>query len=635
MSNQRLPKSILVNTTTSKFASIKPLPLTSLKLEDGFWKPRLEKLGTVTLPSQFDHLENTGRLDNFRRAAGTGGLPFQGWYFNDSDVYKWLEAASWFLAVNPDGDLRSKVDSIINLIEGAAEPDGYINTYFMFDKASQRWTNLTDMHELYCAGHLIQAAIANHRSTGSNRLLNIAIRFADHIGELFGPPEIGKRGGTGGHPEIEMALVELSRETGNGKYLEQANYFLNARGKGVLSGEEYCQDHKPFRDMDILVGHAVRACYLAVGAADIYLESGERILKDVLEGLWETAVYCQTYISGGIGSHHQGESIGKPYQLPNMRSYTETCAAIANLMWSWRMFLAEGQAKYMDMIETTLYNGVLAALGLDGDQYYYVNPLADDGTHRRQPWFACACCPPNLARLFASIQNYFYSLSDNQVWVNLYAQGTANIRLSSGQIMKLVQRTNYPWNGEVEIQVEGSGEFGLMLRIPGWCSNNVTIDVNDQAVTSQINRGEYFKLQRSWEVGDRININLPMRVRLMGCHPYVDENVNRVALMRGPLLYCVEQVDHQGFDIRDLRVPPHTEFSLSKIPTLGESIMAIQFKAQVNTINHGWERVLYRPYPETRENKPRKTIHATAVPYYAWANREPGRMQVWLQTTTS
>src|SRR5918994_2723190 len=455
-STQRSP--VVVDTSKSRYSRLRPLPLSDVLLLDGFLEPRRRVNHETTLPSQYDLLEQTGRLDNFRRVAGKIDAPFSGVYFNDSDVYKWLEAAAWTLASDPDPNLERMVNAAIGEIEDAQRPDGYLNTYFSFEKASERWTDLTHKHELYCAGHLIQAAVAHHRATGSERLLTVACRFADHICDTFGPEEEGKRLGTDGHEEIEMALVELYRDTGDRKYLDQAKFFVDMRGHGLVSGKEYHQDHKPFRELREIVGHAVRAMYLNCAGADLYAETGEPALLAALEGLWQNMTTRRMYVNGAIGSRFDYEAFGKDYELPNERAYAESCAAIGSVMWNWRMLSLEGDVRYADLMEHTLYNAVLPGISLDGEHYFYENPLADDGSHRRQPWFYCACCPPNIARLLASLPGYFYSTSSEGLWVHLYAEGEADIRFDENHSVRLRQRTRYPWDGEVTIEIAGEGE---------------------------------------------------------------------------------------------------------------------------------------------------------------------------------
>ena len=622
--------SVVVDTSRSPHARLRSLPLTDVRLSDGLWEPRRRVNHKVTLPSQYDLLENTGRLDNFRRASGKIEAPFQGIYFNDSDVYKWLEAASWELASNPDRELEELVDTAVTEIEAAQQPDGYLNTYFMFDKAPERWTNLRDMHEFYCAGHLIQAAVAHHCATGNERLLEVARKLADHICEVFGPEESGKKEGVGGHEEVEMALVELYRDTGETRYLEQARYFIDARGHGFIGGSEYHQDHKPLRDQAEAVGHSVRAVYLCAGAADVYAETGDESILRTLEKLWGNMTSRRMYVSGGIGSRYDEESFGRDFELPNARAYAESCAAIGSVMWNWRMLMLDGDARYADLMEHTLYNAVLPGLSLDGQNYFYQNPLADDGEHRRQPWFGTACCPPNIARLLASIPGYFYSVSEDAVWVHLYAESEAEVSLGEARNIPLKQRTSYPWDGNIEVEVGGEGDFSLMLRIPSWCETDARIEVNGELFGGTVSPGSYAGVRRAWKSGDMVRIALPMPVRRVEAHPHVTENTGRVALMRGPLLYCVEQADNPEIDPRDLVLPAGEDFLDRFFPELLGGVSVLEGRARTDAPDKEWDGRLYRTARTTAGGENGNAVRITAVPYYAWANREPGAMQVWL-----
>jgi DUF1680 family protein len=626
-------QAVAVDTAQSPHVLLRPVPLDAVDLADDFWEPRRRINREVTLPSQYSHLEDTGRLDNFRRASGKTGGEYQGIYFNDSDVYKWLEAASWALAEDADPDLERMVDAAITEIEDAQRPDGYLNTFFTFERADDRWTDF-DLHEMYCAGHLFQAAVAHFRATGSRRLLDVATRFADHICDAFGP-EVGKRQAVDGHEEVEMALVELFRVTGERRYLEGARYFVDARGHGLLGrpydqhDPSYSQDHEPIRDQSEVVGHAVRAMYLYSGAADVYAETGEPALVEALGRLWENMTTRRMYVSGGLGSRYEGEAFGKDFELPNERAYTETCAAIGSVMWNWRMLGLEGEARYADLIEHTLYNAILPGVSLDGQHYFYQNPLADDGSHRRQPWFGCACCPPNVARLLAALPAYFYGASEDSVWVHLYAEGRATITLDGGPAIGLHQRTRYPWDGEVEIEVEGEGEFTVMLRIPAWGEEGAAVEVNGEPVDAAIAPGTYAKIRRKWRTADKISIDLPMPVRRVECHPYVAENTGRVALMRGPLLYCVEQADNRDVDLRDLILDGAEPTVRFDHDLLGGVVVA-HARAKAAAPDAGWEDRLYRTAHTRQEDTQGKDTRVTAVPYYTWANREPGAMRVWL-----
>jgi uncharacterized protein len=627
---------VVVDTSGSRHARLRSLPLSDVRLTDRFWEPRRCINREETLYSQYEHIEETGRLDNFRRASGKVDASYRGLYFNDSDVYKWLEAASWSLATDPDPDLERIVDAAITEIADAQRPDGYLNTYFTFERANERWTNF-DLHEMYCAGHLLQAAVAHFRATGRERLLDVAICFADHICEVFGPEAHGKRLAVDGHEEIEMALVELYRVTGEHRYLEQAGFFVDARGHGLL-GEpygrfdpSYSQDHEPFREQDEVVGHAVRALYLYSGAADLHAETGETELLEALERLWLNMTTKRMYVSGGLGSRHEGEAFGADYELPNGRAYAETCAAIASVMWNWRMLMISGDARYADLMEHTLYNAVLPGVSLEGRHYFYQNPLADEGTHRRQPWFGCACCPPNVARLLASLPGYFYGVSDDAAWVHLYAEGSATVDLGD-RVVRLTQRTHYPWDGDVEIQVGGDGEFGLMLRVPSWCERGYAVEVNGEALDVSLSPGSYAEIRRTWQTGDTVRLRLPTPVRFVECHPCVAENVGRVALMRGPLLYCVEQSNTPGFYPRDLVVPVGSEPSVRFEPDLLGGVMTMTFGGEVAAPGPSWENRLYRPLPARPDDQGAEAVVVKAVPYYAWANREPGVMRVWLRS---
>ncbi|HVF11375.1 MAG TPA: beta-L-arabinofuranosidase domain-containing protein, partial [Abditibacteriaceae bacterium] len=622
---------VVVDTSRSRHTRLRPVPLTAVRLTDDFWEPRRRLNRTVTLPSQYQHCEATGRLDNFRRASGQKDVPFQGMYFNDSDVYKWLEATAWTVATEGDPALAAMMENVVREIAAAQQSDGYLNTYFMFDKAGERWTNLQDSHEMYCAGHLMQAAVAHHRATGGSTLLAVACRCADHICAAFGPETEHKRPGTDGHPEIEMALVELARTTGNGKYLEQAAYLLSARGHGLLGGGAYLNDHYPFRDLAAMDGHAVRAVYLNAGAADIYSETGEVALRVALDRLWHNMTTRRMYISGGLGARYQGEAFGKDYELPNARAYAETCAAIGSVLWNWRMLQLAGDARYAELMETTLYNAVLPGLSLDGQSYFYQNPLADDGTHRRQPWFGCACCPPNIARMLASLPGYFYSVADEGIWTHLYAAGTADIALPDGRMVRLTQRTPYPLPGALNITVAGEGVFSLFLRIPSWHEAGDVLRVNGEPFASPLTPGGYVEIRRDWTAGDVVQLDLSMPPRRMECHPYAAENLGRVALMQGPLLYCLEQVDNPDFDLRDIVLPARAEYSSAACHGLPDGVPRLRFTARLSPPAE-WNAQLYRRASAHEAQAVGQDVQVRAIPYYAWANREPGAMQVWLRT---
>ena len=639
------PTPVIVDTSRSLYARLRPVPLTAIRLTDTFWQSRREINRTKTLPAQYRQCEETGRLDNFRRAAGKKDGPFQGIFFNDSDVYKWLEAAASALATAPDdAALRGLVASAIEEVAAAQDADGYLNTYFSVDRVAERWTNLRDMHELYCAGHLFQAAVAHFRATGERTLLDVAIRFADLICDTFGHASDGKREGACGHEEVEMALVELGRATGDPRYLAQADYFVSARGRepSAVTGQpgsdrRYAQDHVPFRQLDEVLGHAVRMVYLSAGAADVYAETGDESLKTALDKQWDNATTRRTYVTGGLGARWEGEAFGGDYELP-ARAYAETCAAIGSVMWNWRMLLATGEAKYADALERALYNGVLSGLSLDGGEYFYQNPLADGGGHRRQPWFGCACCPPNVARLLSQLPGYFYSVSDEEAWVHLYAEGTARLTLPDGGIVGLSVQTRYPWDGDIEITLtEVPEDFSLLnLRVPGWASG-AAITVNGEVADVETAPGSYATIGRDWKkgpwkAGDVIRLLLPMPARAVTADPRVSDVAGHVALMRGPLVYCIEQADHaeEVADVRDVFFPADAGLDTVPQPDLLGGIVALTFLG-FGANRRQWNGSLYRPVEAVQKDEDGESIvEVTAIPYYAWANRAAGPMTVWM-----
>jgi hypothetical protein len=598
---------------------------------DGFWERRRNDVREVMLPAQYEKLETTGRLANFRRTAAGEQGSFEGLYFNDTDVYKWLEAAAWVLAIDDDPVLDELVDKVIAEVEAAQQPDGYLDNFYTLGGLDKKWTELVRTHELYCAGHLIQAAVAHHRATGKTNLLDIARRFADNICDTLGPAESGRRPGTDGHEIIEMAMVELARDTGDQRYLEQAKYFLDARGHGLAGGDEYHQDHKPFREQDDIVGHAVRAVYLNAGAADIYAETGDAAILVALERLWQSMATGRIYVSGGIGSRYEGEAFGKDYELPNARSYNETCAAIGSVMWNWRMLLLTGDAKYADLMEHTLYNAVISGISIDNRTYLYENPLADDGTKRREEWFYCSCCPPNGARTFASLPGYFATTSGEGIWVHLYGECETVVELSEGKTVRLNQRTRYPWDGRVEITVDGEGDFTLFLRIPGWCAHGATAEVNGEPIHDGVTPGSYLAIDRSWKPGDLIELNLLMTPRVVEAHPHVAEDDGKVAVLRGPILFCAEAADNPGVDPRDIGIKPNTVFNAEHLSDTLHGVTVLRTTGVVERVDPNWEGQLYRPANESPRRSSPETFQLTLIPYFAWGNRKHGPMEVWLR----
>jgi len=595
----------------------------NVHIKDGFWGARLQVNREVTLDYQYERMEETGRIDNFRRASGKKKGKFTGYFFNDSDVYKWLEAASYSLGTHPDKKLGHKVDRLIEEISGAQENDGYLNTYFILQK-EKRFTNLRDKHELYCAGHLFEAAVAHHRATGKTSLLDVATRFADLICQTFGP---GKRKGAPGHEEIELALMKLYWLTGKNPYFTTAKFFIDERGKGFAGGDECHQDHLPLTEQKEIVGHAVRAVYLMSGAADVYRETKDKALMDTLERLWNSMTEKKMYVTGGIGSRYQGEAFGKNYELPNDRAYAETCAAIGSIFWNHRMLQLTGQTKYADVMERILYNGFLSGVSLDGKKYFYQNPLQSDGTHRRRDWFGCACCPPNIARLLSSLGGYFYSISGQGLWVHLYGESKVTAILNKNRKIILSQNTNYPWSGDVNIRISPDTEtsFTLFLRIPGWCKKAEVL-VNGKPVGGVPEPASFFPMNRRWKDGDDVQLNFSMPVEFLQSHPH-SYNTGRLAISRGPIIYCIEGADHPGIDIFDIVLPADTKLTPHFKSSLLGGVVALKGTVLLQNLSN-WQGKLYRPYRKEKKTKT-KLLEVTAIPYYVWANRESGKMSVW------
>ncbi|GGJ29070.1 glycoside hydrolase family 127 protein [Deinococcus roseus] len=617
----------VIRTANSPFSRLHPVSLQQVQLQDTFWKPRRDINRQKTLPSQYARLEESGCLNNFRRAAGHPEIPFEGPFFADSDAYKWLEAAAWTLAEGQHPELQNKIEELVGLIENAQCESGYLNTFFMFEREHERFTD-TGAHELYCAGHLFQAAVALNRAGGNNKLLEVSEKHARHMAQTLGPAEEGKKPWVDGHPEIEMALVELYRETGNQQHLQLAQYFLDARGRGLAREKiwtfwgSYGQDHQPFRDLKEVTGHAVRMVYLSAGAADLVLETGEQALKDALDAQWHNMTEKRMSVNGGIGPRHYIEGFGKDHELPSESAYNETCAAVGSIMWSQRMLSLTGDVKYADLIEHQLFNAALPGVSLDGQSYFYVNPLAAGPEHRRQGWFGCACCPPNAARLLATLPGYFYSTEKDSIHVHLYAQSSSEIQLWDGRMVRIEQHTHYPWDGHIKLVIEGTGEFALKLRIPAWCEN-ASVKVSGE-VFQNVPAG-CFEIQRNWEGTTEVQLNLEMPVRFMVSHPHVADSSGKVSVFRGPLLYCAESVDHAG-DVRDLVLPAENTLQLQASSAL-QGALVLQGTGQVK-LHPTWSGKLYQY--TAKIHSPLQTEQITLVPYYTWANREEGRMQVWL-----
>lgn len=622
---------VIVDSSQSPHATQRPIPIDAVTLRDTIWAPRQRLTFERTVPEQYRLLEDTDRLANFRRAAGKEDGKFVGIYFNDSDVYKWLEAAAWTMGLAPTAELDQLIDSVVQELADAQLSDGYLDNFYAIDNIENRWTDLTRTHELYVAGHLFQAAVAHYRTTGKTNLLDVACKFADLLCETFGSAESGKRPGTDGHEEVELALVELGRATGNRRYIEQAAYFLDARGHGLVGGDEYHQDHVPFREATAVVGHAVRQVYLTSGAADLYLELGDPAVLAALDRLWDNMVQRRIYVSSGIGARWEGEAFGKDLELPNARAYTESCAAIGSVMWNWRMLLIRGEARYADLIETTLYNAMLPGLSLDGSAYYYQNPLSDDGTHRREPWFDCACCPPNIARTLASINGYLATVAGDELSIHLYAQSDLDVQLPTGQRAQLAVDTNYPWDGSIRFTVRNDASFTLNLRIPGW-SRGAMIAINGEPFEGELAPASYAAISRSWSTGDVVELALPMPVRRVVSHPDLFENAGRVALLRGPMLYSAEEAGNDGIDPRSVILPASPSFTVAHEPALLGGVTTISTPVTIQPVASEWEHQLYAEIDELPAHPATRGGELTLIPYFVWANREPGRMEVWLRS---
>jgi DUF1680 family protein len=612
------------------------------ELGDGFWHTRREVNARTSIPQGPGLLESAGNLHNLRLAAGTAEGEFEGAYpFVDTDVYKWLEAAAWQLAQEPSAELESDVDRIVSLVAAAQQPDGYLNTWFQLVKGGERYQDLRWGHELYCAGHLIQAAVAHHRATGRDELLDVARRFADHIDTVFGPPGSGKEiDGIDGHPEVETALVELYRETGEHRYLDLAGYFVDRHGHGLLGGEAYCQDRVPLREATNVEGHAVRQLYLLAAATDLATETGEPELRSTAERLWQAMTTTKTHLTGGLGAHHDEEDFGDPYELPNERAYCETCAAIASVQWSWRMALLTGEARYSDLIERTLFNGFLAGVSLDGESWLYVNPLqvrdghtdpGGDQSARRTRWFRCACCPPNVMRLLAGLEHYLASGDDDGLQIHQYVTG----RYTTGPIA-VRAGTDYPWHGTIALTVEetpADRPWTLSLRIPQWCREfrvrcgEETYDQTD----APLDEG-WLRIDRTWTPGDQVVLELGLEPRLTAADPRVDAVRGCAAIERGPLVYCLEQVDHPGGGLDDIVLDPTRPLAVKHRPDLLGGVTTVVAAGRRRDIpDAGWWP--YRSADPDEAPTDGESVELTAIPYYAWANRQDGAMRVWLPTS--
>jgi len=628
----------------------RPVPFTAVHVNDPFWAGRLETNRRVTIPFDFKKSEETGRIANFEKAAGLKSGPFQGIRFDDSDVYKIMEGAAYSLSNHEDASLENYMDDLIDKIAAAQEDDGYLYTTRTIDPhkpapnaGDRRWSYLDQSHELYNAGHMYEAAVAYYRATGKRKFLDVAVKNADLMVRTFGP---GKQYGFPGHQEIEIGLVKLFRVTGNKAYLDLAKYFLDIRGKkvtGVKNPQEhdiYLQSHKPVVEQDEAVGHAVRATYMYSGMADVAALTGDTAYVRAIKKIWQNVVSKKIYITGGIGAKRKGEAFGENYELPNATAYNETCAAIGNMLWNYRMFLLEGHAGYMDVFERTLYNGFLAGISLEGDAFFYPNPLEFDGRERfnqgkacRKPWFSCSCCPSNVVRFMPSIPGYIYATRGKDVYINLFIGNEANIATTTNR-MDITQKTAYPWNGVVNIQVnpEKTERFSLRIRIPGWVmgkplpsdlyayadksENQYSITVNGEKITPELEAG-YAVIDRKWKKKDVVTLDFPMDVRLVKANGKVEEDLNKLSVARGPLVYCAEWIDNNGL-VSNLLLPENTSLSANPAPEMFGGIDTVHGEVPAVSIEEEGEKVAT------------KTSALVLIPYYAWAHRGIGEMSVWL-----
>jgi hypothetical protein len=625
----------------------KPVPFTAVRLNDVFWAPRIETNRTVSIPAAFQRCEESGRIGNFERAAAVlRGEPIAnkkapGYPFDDTDPYKVIEGASYSLSVMRDAQLEDYVDRLIAKIAAAQEPDGYLYTTRTIDPVSphrwagkERWElEKVDSHELYNLGHLYEAAAAHYQATGKRALLDIALRTAELLDRTFGP---GRRSIWPGHQVTEMGLVKLYRVTGDERFLNLARFLIDERGPDGSrgAGREYNQSHKRVVEQSEAVGHAVRATYMYSGIADVAALTGDKAFIAALDRIWDNMAGRKLYITGGIGATGSGEAFGRDYELPNMTAYNETCAAIGNDFWNHRMFLLHGDAKYIDVMERTLYNGLISGVSLDGKTYFYPNPLESNGQHQRSPWFGVACCPGNVTRFMASLPGYVYAVRGDAIYVNLFAASNATVKLDDGRGIEIVQETRYPWDGAVRIVVkpEKAGRFTMNVRIPGWARNEVVpgdlytfadaapapaaLKVNGRPAPLKIENG-FAAVARNWRAGDVIDLSLPMPVRRVKAHANVVAGRGRVALQRGPIVYAAEWPDNPDGKVRNLLLPDSAKLSAEWRPELLNGVVAVKSRAIA--------------LKKTAEGGVVRTEQDfVAIPYATWANRGRGQMMVWI-----
>jgi len=628
---------------------IRPISLDKVKINDRFWSPRIEINHKITIPHAFKNCEKTGRIANFSRAAGLlndGKKPI--FPFDDSDVFKVIKGAAYSLIIKPDSKLEDYVDDLIEKIAAAQEDDGYLYTTRTINPekphvwaGKKRWELVSILsHELYNMGHLIEAAIGYFQATGKQKLLNVAIKSADLIYNEFGPGKIER---IPGHQEIEIALIRLFRITNSTKYLDLAKFFLDLRGstkvfdfEDYLSkfkiyfedarSPEYNQSHKKVIEQYEAVGHAVRAAYMYSAITDIVSIYNISEYKTAINRIWDNIVSKKLYITGGIGARSEGESFGDEYKLPNFEAYAETCAAIANMFWNFRLFLLYSDAKYIDVLERTLYNGFLSGISLNGKGFFYTNPLSSKGNISRRSWYRCPCCPTNIVRFIPQIPSYIYALEDDCIFANLFIGSFASIELQDTEV-SLIQETNYPWSGDVKITISLTQmkEFTIAIRIPGWAHNKpvpsdlyyyltpnnleLSIKINDELIEFHIKNG-FVRIQRTWKDNDTIELSIPMPIRRVLSNPKVKENIDKVAIERGPIVYCIESIDNEVKSIFNIKLNDNTLLEEKLHSDLLNGIVIITGSIHNN-------------------DKNLEKIHL--IPYYAWANRGKSQMTVWIQ----
>jgi uncharacterized protein len=631
---------IVVNALSqSVLQRIEPVNFSQVNITDNFWKPKIDKVATKTLAACIYQTEvATPRIRNFEKVARNKGEAHEGIFYDDSDVFKALEAMAYSLKTHPNAEMEKKCDEWIDKIAAAQQPDGYLNTWYTLKGLQDRYTDMS-MHEDYNNGHLIEAAVAYYNATGKRKLLDVAIKWADHFDVLFGP---GKRHWVTGHQELELALVKLYKVTKNEKYLKLADWLLSERGKKLAKGytwtewkdTAYAQDVVPVKEQKEITGHAVRAMYMYTGAADVAAQTGDKDYMKAMRTVWEDVVYRNMYITGGIGSAGSNEGFTVDYDLPNEQAYCETCASVGMVFWNQRMNAMTGNAEYIDVLERSLYNGALDGLSLSGDRFFYGNPLASRGQHYRREWFGTACCPANIARLIASLGDYIYAKSDDAIYVNLFVGSNTTINLKSGNV-GVKMETNYPWEGKVKLNIDPvkKSKFKVYIRVPGWYleqaapgelyrfidrtdDSRLILKMNGKQIPAVLENG-YVVIDTTWNKGDRIETEFPMEAMRIVAGEQLKQNNGRIAIQRGPIVYCIEGADNNG-KAWNIVIPENTKFETIDYKVLDEPVKALT--AEVPAISVSEDGI-------SLKTEKKKII---AIPYYTWANRGKNEMQVWL-----